>query len=331
MPSLLGNPRGGPDLYRLRESRPAIWRLRNFLASISLGPWDQSPCFAGYSFRQASMSRVPWHQFQDRQPQAHLVVGALAQAEGPVGGDELNAVQKLLNWLVRQQKLVGDYASTVVRDTGRPEVYFAFVEEADARKFGDAVQAETTDTYPGWVSQRAFDLPSSKLASLEALLPAPRDNPRQRIADGSQLARRVRRGPWTPHQTLQRGMIGRMPPRNPPPTLEQAVPNKRSDRYVVEIRDAAGTSLLLTSADWTAKERDLGYRTSRQQAASPHGLILAAGQKKRRSTGPLLVTSKSGRRPIASRHGCTRPHCAYSLIAPMPKRTAVDRRARFRS
>jgi hypothetical protein len=26
---------------------------------------------------------------------------------------------------------------------------------------------------------------------------------------------------------------------------------------VVEIRDAAGTSLLLTSADWTAKERDL--------------------------------------------------------------------------
>jgi hypothetical protein len=36
-----------------------------------------------------------------------------------------------------------------------------------------------------------------------------------------------------------------MPPRNP------------TNRYVVEIRDAAGTSLLLTTADWTAKERDL--------------------------------------------------------------------------
>jgi hypothetical protein len=104
------------------------------------------------------MSRVPWHLIQDRQPQIHLVVGVVAQAEGPVGGDELNAVQKLLNRLVRQQKLGGDYAAIVVRDTGRPEVYFAFVEEADARKFGDTVQAEATDRYLGWASQRAFDL-----------------------------------------------------------------------------------------------------------------------------------------------------------------------------
>jgi hypothetical protein len=41
-----------------------------------------------------------------------------------------------------------------------------------------------------------------------------------------------------------------MPPRNP-----------SASRYVVEIRDAAGTSLLLTSADWTAKERDLAIST----------------------------------------------------------------------
>jgi hypothetical protein len=37
-----------------------------------------------------------------------------------------------------------------------------------------------------------------------------------------------------------------MPPRNP-----------KAERYVVEIRDATGTSLLLTSADWTDCERDL--------------------------------------------------------------------------
>jgi hypothetical protein len=42
----------------------------------------------------------------------------------------------------------------VVRDTGRPEVYFAFVEEADARKFATVVQAETTDIYSGWASHR---------------------------------------------------------------------------------------------------------------------------------------------------------------------------------
>ena len=91
------------------------------------------------------MSRVPWPEFLNRQTQVHLVVGVVAKAEGPVGGDELNAVRNLLNRLVRQQKLAGDYAATVVKDTGRPEVYFAFVEEADARTFGDTVQTETTD------------------------------------------------------------------------------------------------------------------------------------------------------------------------------------------
>ena len=39
--------------------------------------------------------------------------------------------------------------------------------------------------------------------------------------------------------------------------MEQATPKKRSGRYVVEIRDAAGASLLLTGADWTDTERDL--------------------------------------------------------------------------
>jgi hypothetical protein len=47
-----------------------------------------------------------------------------------------------------------------------------------------------------------------------------------------------------------------MPPHNPRPTLEQATPKKPTARYVVEIRDAAGVSLLLTSADWTARERN---------------------------------------------------------------------------
>jgi hypothetical protein len=53
-----------------------------------------------------------------------------------------------------------------------------------------------------------------------------------------------------------------MPTRNPP-----------AARYVVEIRDAAGTSLLLTSADWTAKKRDLAIsavlRLVGMKAATP--------------------------------------------------------------
>jgi hypothetical protein len=48
-----------------------------------------------------------------------------------------------------------------------------------------------------------------------------------------------------------------MLPRNPRPPSEPPAPKKRSARYVVEIRDAAGGSLLLTSADWTDSERDM--------------------------------------------------------------------------
>jgi hypothetical protein len=49
------------------------------------------------------------------------------------------------------------------------------------------------------------------------------------------------------------------------------------------------------------------------------------------TTPELLLgvrSSVSGRRPIASRRGCMKRHCAFSLTAPMPKRTQVDVRVR---
>jgi hypothetical protein len=48
-----------------------------------------------------------------------------------------------------------------------------------------------------------------------------------------------------------------MPARNtiPKPTAGRPVLRDRTARYVVEIRDSAGASLLLTSVDWTAQER----------------------------------------------------------------------------
>ena len=90
------------------------------------------------------MSRMPWHLFQNRQPRAHLVVAALAEVSATDDGDELAVVQNVLKRLVSKQKPVGDFASTVVRDAGRPEVYFAFDDEADAKKFAAALETETT-------------------------------------------------------------------------------------------------------------------------------------------------------------------------------------------
>jgi hypothetical protein len=38
------------------------------------------------------------------------------------------------------------------------------------------------------------------------------------------------------------------------------MPKERSSRYVVEIRDAKGASILLTGTDWTDTERNVAMR-----------------------------------------------------------------------
>ena len=139
------------------------------------------------------MSRVPWYLFQDRQPRAHLIVAAVAQAAGPPGGDELSDVQLVLKRLVTNQKPAGDYATTVVRDAGRPEIYLAFEDEGDARKFAVAVKAKASGSYPGWASQRAFQLDGVKLTALAASLPPLRIRPKKPPSDESPLPGRIRR------------------------------------------------------------------------------------------------------------------------------------------
>jgi hypothetical protein len=130
------------------------------------------------------MSRIPWHFFQDHQPRAHLVVGTIIQAEGPAGLEDSTAALAALRHLATQQKPVSDYAATVIREAGWPELYFAFDDEADAQKF------EPIESYPGWASQRAFEIDSAKVRELEAALP-PVDT-----AKTPCFPRRVSRGPW---------------------------------------------------------------------------------------------------------------------------------------
>ena len=70
-------------------------------------------------------------------------------------GDSTAALA-VLRRLARKQRPAGNYAATVFRDAGWPEVYFAFTDEADAKKFAEAVQVELIGSYSGWASQRAF-------------------------------------------------------------------------------------------------------------------------------------------------------------------------------
>jgi hypothetical protein len=122
-----------------------------------------------------------------------LIVGVLVLADGPAGGDELTAAQSVLLRLVRKQKPAGDYASTVVRDAGRQEIYLAFEDGGDAKEFAAATNAKATGSYPGWASQRAVRLDGAKVTALAASLPAPKTRPRQPLPEEGSMPRRGRR------------------------------------------------------------------------------------------------------------------------------------------
>jgi hypothetical protein len=145
-----------------------------------------------------AMSKVPWILFQGREPQLHLVVGALTP-DASSGDKKLPVVQQLLLRLVRSQKPAGDFASTVVRDAGSPQMYFAFENEADARTFAAVVAAQATTSFPGWASAHAFPVQEEVLAALEPMLPLPRIRPRLPDQEGPRMrGARVRRGPRAP-------------------------------------------------------------------------------------------------------------------------------------
>ena len=143
------------------------------------------------------MSKVPWYLFQERKPRSHLVVGAIFAADGLAGLGDSTAALALLRRLARKQKPVGDYAAAVMRDAGWPEVYFAFNDETDAKKFAEAVQAELIGSYPGWASQRAFEIDGAKLKELEASLPPP-IQPKRPPSYEVRLLGRARRGSRAP-------------------------------------------------------------------------------------------------------------------------------------
>jgi hypothetical protein len=133
------------------------------------------------------MSRMPWNLLREIQPRAHLVAG-WARTEADT---DLRTAQVVLERLAREQKPSGDYASTIVREAGRPEVHLGFKDKRDARKFAEAVGAQTTNNYPAWATQQAFEFDVVRIAELAASLPPPKPHSKPAQA-GSSFARRRR-------------------------------------------------------------------------------------------------------------------------------------------
>jgi hypothetical protein len=116
------------------------------------------------------MSKVPWHVFRRDHPRAHLVAASIEAAE-LIGSPDLKSAKTVLERLVKTLAPSGDYATSIVRETGQPEVHLAFENELDARTLADSVQAATTGRYLGWTSQRAFGLDAAAVDAMASGLP----------------------------------------------------------------------------------------------------------------------------------------------------------------
>ena len=145
------------------------------------------------------MSRVSWHIFKNRQPGAHLVVATVA-AKPTAGGLGPKYVQLVLERLVRSLKPASYYSTTVVRETGRPEVHLAFADKGDARKLAAMVEAEATSNYPGWASKQTFQLDSAMVAALAATLPVPKTRPKPPPVGPARCIRRGAKAPITRYE-----------------------------------------------------------------------------------------------------------------------------------
>ena len=118
---------------------------------------------------------------------------AVLRADQLGGEPNPRAAQIVLARIVKIQKPSSYYATTVVREAGRPQVHLAFEDKGDARKLAATVEAEATNTHPGWATEWTLQLDSATVLALAATLPAPRTRPRQPPPDeGSAPRRRVR-------------------------------------------------------------------------------------------------------------------------------------------
>ena len=114
------------------------------------------------------MPKLSWSAFIERHPAAHLVVGVIPEQDVATVtvGDSL----ALLTKLAKRLALTGQYAMTVDRRSGLPEIHCAFARENDAARFAQALNATGVGRYPGWASQRQFGLDTEAIKTIAKVL-----------------------------------------------------------------------------------------------------------------------------------------------------------------
>lgn len=111
------------------------------------------------------MAKLPWIDFINTHPGAHVVVGVSEESDD---GSDLRMVASRLAKLIARQGAGGDYSVGIVREGGAPEVFCAFQKQTAADCFAETVKAKPSGRYGGWASQRTFPLDDATMANLDA-------------------------------------------------------------------------------------------------------------------------------------------------------------------
>jgi hypothetical protein len=122
------------------------------------------------------MPKMVWTTFVARHPGGHLVVATVPiEAGQDIGTRHLRDLHAWFSKLVARLTPVGDYAVTIVRDAGLPEIHAAFAERSDADRLAATVKARPPDgvnpgRHPEWGSRRLFVLDEPTGAAIAASL-----------------------------------------------------------------------------------------------------------------------------------------------------------------
>lgn len=116
------------------------------------------------------MRSMSWPAFLKNFPQGHLVVAvAVDVGADEIGSRRLRGLRDLLHRLIgRMPPSKGGFALTVSRAAGFPEILCGFEAQADADALVALARAQRAERYPGFVTQRIFDLDTAMEAALRA-------------------------------------------------------------------------------------------------------------------------------------------------------------------
>lgn len=115
------------------------------------------------------MRSMSWPAFLKNFPQGHLVVAVAADVGADeIGSRRLRGLRDLLHRVIARMASNGGFALTVSRAAGFPEILCGFEARTDADALAALSNAQPTDRYPGFTTQRVVSLDTPMEAALRA-------------------------------------------------------------------------------------------------------------------------------------------------------------------